>query len=233
MRIHRRWTLLICLLLPLVAVAEAPTPQISLQGEGWVEAVPDIVVIQLTASHTANTLVAAKQRADAVANAIIRAANLHGIESDDLQSSKIHAAPEYDWRDGERILRGQRVTREFQLKLRDVDRYGSLMQALAEAEVTEIGSIRMEFSKETELGNRALTKAIANARSKAGAMADAFDVGLGRVLQVREGGTGPEPVRYEMRADFAKAQMAGQDDAGLKVGKQRITRTVEAVFALK
>lgn len=212
--------------------AEPPTPQLAVQGEGWVEAVPDIVVIQLSAAHTAETLVAAKQRADAVANAIIRAANLHGIEDDDLQASKIHAAPEYDWRDGQRILRGQRITREFELRLRDVERYGALMQALTEAEVTEINAIRMEFSKEQELANQALAAAIANARSKAGAMAAAFDVRLGRVLQVSEGGAGPGPVRYEMRADFAKAQMAGQSDAGLKIGKQRITRSVQAVFAL-
>lgn len=214
------------------ATAEPSTPQLAVQGEGWVEAVPDIVVIQLTAAHTADTLVAAKQRADAVANAIVRAANQHGIKDDDLQASKIQAAPEYDWRDGERVLRGQRITRESQLRLRDVERYGALMQALTEAEVTEINAIRMEFSKEEELANKALAAAIANARSKAGAMAAAFDVRLGRVLQVNEGGAGPAPVRYEMRADFAKAQAADGGDAGLKVGKQRITRSVQAVFEL-
>lgn len=222
------------ILMPTGAWAEEnATPQVSVQGEGYVEAVPDIVVIQTAVSHTADTLAAAKRQADMVANAVIRAANLHGIQAEDLQASKIHASPEYDWRDGERTLRGQRITREFQLTLRDVDRYGALIQALAEAEVSEINSIDMRFSDEAELANQALRKAIANARGKAEAMAAAFDTRLDGVVQVNENGGSAGPLRYEMRADFAKAQTAGQSDAALRIGKQRITRSVSAVFALQ
>ena len=213
----------------------APNPaQLSVQGEGYVEATPDLVIVDVTVSHTGKTLAEAKQQVDSIGNAVIRAADLHGIKSDDLQASKIQAAPEYDWNNGQRVLRGQQVSRQFQLTLREVDRYGALIQALADAEVTQINQTRMEFSKQEQLDNAALKKAIANARAKAQEMAAAFDTRIKGVLNVSEGGGPGMPRPYEMRADFAKAQMASGDaGATLQVGKQRIAKSVSAVFELE
>lgn len=218
--------------LPLHAQTAPAPAQLSVQGEGYVEATPDVVIVDVTVSHTGKTLAEAKQHVDSIGNAVIRAADLHGIKSDDLQASKIQAAPEYDWNNGQRVLRGQQVSRQFQLTLREVDRYGALIQALADAEVTQINQTRMEFSKQEQLDNAALRKAIANARTKAQEMAAAFDTRIKGVLNVSEsGGGGPRP--YEMRADFAKAQMAsGEGGAALQIGKQRIIKSVSAVFEL-
>lgn len=209
-------------------------PQIAVQGEGYVEATPDLVIIDVTVSHTGKTLAEAKQRVDSIGNAVIRAANLHGIRPDDLEASRIQASPEYDWNNGQRVLRGQQVSRQFQLTLREVDRYGALIQALADAEVTQINQTRMEFSRQEELDNAALRKAIANARAKAGEMAEAFNTRIRGVISVTEGGSPGLPRPYEMRADFAKAQVAsGDGGAALQVGKQRIIKSVSAVFELE
>lgn len=212
------------------ADASMEQPRIAVAGEGWVEAVPDIAVIELNASHTADTLAAAKQRADEVAAAVVRAAKAHGIHSDDIQASQLIAAPEYDWRDGERLLRGQRVTRQFQLTLRNMAQYGGLVQALTEAEVTEIGNIRLEFSNQEELANQALARAIGQARSKAQAMAQAFEVRLEGLISASEASPGRGPMPFEMRANAAKA--SDNSEGGLRVGQQRLTRTVEAVFGV-
>jgi uncharacterized protein YggE len=212
-----------------------PAPaQLSVQGEGYVEATPDLVIVDVTVSHTGKTLAEAKQQVDSIGNAVIRAADLHGIKNDDLQASKIQAAPEYDWNNGQRVLRGQQVTRQFELTLRDIDRYGALIQALADAEVTQINSTRMEFSKQEQLDNAALRKAIANARAKAQEMAAAFDTRIKGVLNASESGGPGQPRPYEMRADFAKARTAsGDGGAALQIGKQRIVKSVNAVFELE
>lgn len=208
-------------------------PQLSAHAEGYVEAVPDVAVISVTISHTAPTLAEAKQHVDTVGTGVIRAADLHGISPRDLQASKIQAAPEYDWNNGARVLRGQQVSRQFELKLRDIDRYGALVQALADAEVTQINNITTEFSTIDKLEQQALKKAIANVRDKAASMAAGFDRTIAGVIAVSEdGATRPMP-GYEMRADFAKAQMAGGDaSAALKIGPQRITKQISATFKL-
>jgi uncharacterized protein YggE len=208
-------------------------PQLSAQAEGFVEAVPDIVTISVTVSHTAPTLAEAKQRVDAIGNGVIRAADLHGIGPRDLQASKIQAAPDYDWNNGMRVLRGQQVSRQFELKLRDIDRYGALVQALADAEVTQINSIDTEFSTIDKLEQQALKKAIANVRGKAAEMAAGFDRKIVGVIAVNEEGSGRPQPHYELRADFAKAQMAGGNGgAALKVGPQRISKRVAVTFRL-
>lgn len=208
-------------------------PQLSTQAEGYVEAVPDIVVVNVTVSHTAPTLAEAKRHVDEIGNGVIRAANLQGIGKDDLQASKIHAAPEYDWNSGQRVLRGQQVSRQFELKLRDIERYGALVQALADAEVTQLGGIHTEFSKQRQLEQQALEQAIANVRTKAKSMAASFDRRVEGVINVSEGGGPIQPAPYELRANFAKAQMADSGgEAALAVGKQRIVKSVAATFRL-
>lgn len=215
------------------AAEQCLLPQLSTQAEGYVEAVPDIAVVNVTISHTAKTLAEAKRQVDTIGNGVIRAADLHGIGKDDLQASRIQAAPEYDWSGGQRVLRGQQVSRQFELKLRDIDRYGALVQALADAEVTRIDGIRTEFSKPDQLEEKALQQAIANVRSKASGIAKGFDRKVKDVINISESGGAPGPGPYELRASFAKAQMADAGgEAALTVGKQRIVKSVAATFRL-
>ena len=206
-------------------------PQLSASGEGYVEATPDIVVIDLTLSHTAKTLSEAKHQVDEIGNAVIRAARAQGIANDDLQASKIQAAPEYEWQNNQRVLRGQQISRQFQLRLRDVERYGALVQALTDAQVTQINGIRTEFSKQEQLENAALKKAIANVRGKAEMMAEASGSRIAGIANLAESGSGPVPMAYELRA----AKTMASDSAGgdnLKIGVQRISKSVNAVFFL-
>lgn len=206
-------------------------PQLSAQAEGFVEAVPDMVVVDITITHTAATLAEAKKRVDQIGNGVIRAADQQGIRKDDIQASKIQAAPDYDWNNGQRTLRGQQVSRQFELKLREVDRYGALVQALADAEVTQINGIRTEFSKQQQLEQDALTQAIANVQAKAKTMAAGFGRKIESVISVNEDGGSPQPAHYELRANM-KAASAGGSESELTVGKRRIVKNISATFRL-
>jgi len=237
-RQKRHLAALLCLALaasaPLAHSADNSTekPQLSASGEGYVEATPDIVVIDLTLSHTAQTLSEAKRRVDDIGNAVMRAAREQGIAADDLQASKIQAAPDYDWQNGQRTLRGQQVSRQFQLRLRNVEHYGALVQALADAQVTQINGIRTEFSKQEQLENEALKKAIANVRGKADVMAAACGGRIAGIATLAEGGSGPAPAPFEMRAMKAMASDSSGGGDNLKIGPQRISKSVSAVFLL-
>ena|GEM_PF-1533159 len=212
----------------------ADRPQLSASGEGYVEATPDIVVIELTLSNTAKTLSEAKRQVDDIGSAVIRAASAQGIRADDLQASKIQAAPEYDWQNNQRVLRGQQVSRQFLLRLRDIEHYGALIQALADAQVTQINGIRTEFSKQEQLENEALKKAIANVRGKADMMAQACNSRVAGIANITENGSGAMPPSpYEMRAAKAMASDASGSGDNLKIGTQRISKSVSAVFFLE
>jgi len=218
---------------PLAWAAESCLPpQLSAQAEGFIEAVPDQAILDVTITHTAPTLAEAKKHVDQIGAAVIRAADKQGIGEDDIQASKIQAAPDYDWNNGKRELRGQQVSRQFELKLRDVGRYGALVQALADAEVTQINGIRTEFSKQQQLEQDALQQAIVNVQAKAKTMAAGFGRKVENVISVNEDG-GAGPVRpYELRAVAMKADSGTADQSALTVGKRRITKSVAATFRL-
>ncbi len=207
-------------------------PQLSTQADGFVEAVPDIVVVDITISHTAATLAEAKKHVDQIGNDVIRAADQQGIRKDDVQASKIQAAPDYNWSNGQRTLRGQQVSRQFELKLREVERYGALVQALADAEVTQINGIRTEFSKQQQLEQEALSQAIANVQAKAKTMAASFGRKLEGVISVNEDGGSPQPAPYELRAKTMTAATPGGTESELTVGKRRIVKNISATFRL-
>lgn len=213
-----------------VHASECQPPQLSTQAEGFVEAVPDLVIVNVTVSETAAMLAEAKAHVDAIGANVLKAGDQNGVRREDIQASRIQAAPEYDWNNGQRILRGQRVSREFELKLRDIERYGALVQGLAEANVTQINGIRTEFSKQSQLEQEALTQAIANVQAKAKTMAAAFGRKIETVISVNEDGGGPQPAPYELRAQAMKA--GAPAGAELSVGKRRIGKSVSATFRL-
>jgi uncharacterized protein YggE len=206
-------------------------PLLSTQAEGFVEAVPDIVVVDIAITHTAATLAEAKKHVDDIGNNVMRAADKAGVRKEDIQASKIQAAPDYDWNNGQRTLRGQQVSRQFELKLRDVERYGALVQALAEADVSQINGIRTEFSKQQQLEQDALQQAIANVQVKAKSMAAGFGRKVEGVVAVNEDGGALAPQPFELRAMKASAP-AGGNESELTVGKRRITKGVAATFRL-
>ncbi|MET0377434.1 MAG: SIMPL domain-containing protein [Spongiibacteraceae bacterium] len=229
-----RWPLVTLTLISVGAHAadSCLPPQLSAQAEGFVEAVPDTVVVDVTLSHTAATLAEAKKRVDQIGNGVIRAADQQGIRKDDVQASKIQAAPDYDWNNGQRTLRGQQVSRQFELKLRDVERYGALVQALADAEVTQINGIRTEFSKQQQLEQEALAQAIANVQAKAKTMAAGFGRKIEGVISVNEDGNSPQPVHYELRAKTMTTSTSANNESELTVGKRRIVKNISATFRL-
>ncbi|MDB6061413.1 MAG: hypothetical protein JWM78_1516 [Verrucomicrobiaceae bacterium] len=207
-------------------------PQLSAQAEGFVEAVPDLVIVDVTVSHTAPTLVEAKKRVDQIGNAVIRAADQQQIDKDDIQASKIQAAPDYDWSNGKRELRGQQVSRQFELKLHDIERYGALVQGLADAQVTQINGIRTEFSKQQQLEQDALQQAIANVQAKAKTMAAGFGRKIEGVINVAEDGGPAQFGRFELHAVTLSKTTGGDDEAALTVGKRRISKNISATFRL-
>lgn len=206
-------------------------PQLSTQAEGFVEAVPDTVVVDITISHTATTLAEAKKRVDQIGNDVMRAADQQGIRKDDVQASKIQAAPDYNWNNGQRTLRGQQVSRQFEVKLHEVERYGALVQALADAEITQINGIRTEFSKQQQLEQEALSQAIANVQAKAKTMAAGFGRKIEGVISVTEDGGSPQPALYELRVKTTTAT-PGSNESELTVGKRRIVKNISATFRL-
>lgn len=217
--------------LPVLGVAEAlpDGPHLVVSAEGEVEAAPDIAMLNLQVSETRDTAEAAKKEVDGRTQRVINAAKEQGIVEENIRASQIRVYPDYEWDDGKRLLRGQRVERSIELKLSDLSRYGALLDSLVLAGITEIGSVNLAISNRDELVEQALQQAIAKATAKAEVLADGFGRKVAGVYHVDE--TGGAVVVAE-RAHLMMDAKAGAQ-APVLFGKQSVTANLKVVFLLK
>lgn len=223
------------MLLPLLPMAHATAealpdgPHVQVQGQGEVEAMPDTVIISLDVTRTAPETGEARRQVDRIAADIQAVAERFDVRGDDYRASRIQIQPEYEWTNGKRHLLGQQVSRQFELTLRDIERYGELIQGLAETEISALRNIRFDFSNRTELYRQAERLAAAAARDQAANLAAAMDARLGRIYSVSASGAAPAPMP---RAEMMMMSKAA-DSAPVQAGLETIEARVSAVFTIK
>lgn len=178
---------LVCLIcIALSAQAEDHSRHILVSGNGWVEATPDMLSLNLTLLANGQDVDELQQSVEKTSQQVLLAAREQGIEDDDIDSSRISVRPEYQWRDGQRLYRGQTVQRDISLTLRNLDRYGALLQALSRLDIHSLGQPQPGHSRLAALKLDAIDAAIANAAAKAARMASSLDVQLGKVISAEE-----------------------------------------------
>lgn len=206
------------------------SPHVVVVGEGEIEKVPDVVNLTLQISHTAQNFEEAKKQTDYVVGKVIIAAKDRGVLMDDINASKIHAVPQFEWQDQQRVYKGEQVNRTVAIKLGQVDRYNDLVDALLAAGITRLQSADFAFSDRKKLEADALELAMDDAEAQAKTIAKHLRMKLEKPFQVTPIATAAVRPMLEMAAmaNSAKAEPQGE----LKPGKQTVTQRVRIVYLL-
>lgn len=223
------------LLFPQILLAEGLPPQrhIEVSGQAYVEAVPDIATVHVSVEQLASSLLQAKTKVDEITASTIKAALSLGIKEEDVIASDIQASPQYDWSQNGQVYKGENVTRTISVTLRQVELYSKLVHTLVKAGITRIDQIELDFSNREQLQNKALEKAIANIKEKAGVIAAAFGARVGKVYKIAEVAPASVFMPQAERLQAKAADAAANPSDSLKVGKQRIYQDIQAVFYLE
>ncbi|MGE5625016.1 MAG: SIMPL domain-containing protein [Bacillota bacterium] len=213
---------LFCLLLPLGAAADGmSTPYIQVQGHGEMRVEPDILYVSLTLEKSAPDAKGARAEVESRTAKVIAAARKQGIADKDIQARGINVYPEYGR--SNRIMSSseaeqeplkvvaQHVTRQVTLTLRDLGRYGELVDALFDAGVTRLDQVTPDRSDRTALQNKALQLAVQDAHDKASSLARGAGVNLGAVFSIAEQGGGYSPRPIMMARAEASASTAAPE----------------------
>jgi uncharacterized protein len=170
----------LALLLPATVLAERfpSQPHIYVTGEAVEKLAPDFVQIGFAVARTGADVAATKQEVDAITDRVWRAARELGIARADFEATGFSVNPMYDFDGGQRRYRGTQVSRQFTARLRDMDRFNALSEALVQAGVQEVPGISVDVDdrEDKEAGLRLV--ALKNAREEAERMAAA----LGQVI---------------------------------------------------
>ncbi|HEU4693352.1 MAG TPA: SIMPL domain-containing protein, partial [Vicinamibacterales bacterium] len=89
-------------------------------------------------------------------------------------------------RNGNETLRGYRVSRDMEIKLRAIDKYEQLAKSLTDARIDDIRSVEVDVDDRSALKQRAIVEATRNARREASAIAAELGMTLGAPFEVSE-----------------------------------------------
>ena len=203
-------------------------------GTGEVSAVPDIVNLRLGIEATETSVAAAQTQATEAMNEVMAALTDNGVAEKDIQTQYFSIRQVTRWdRDSEQeVVIGYRVTNTVAAKIRDVDKVGAIIDAVAEAggDLTRIDSISFSIDDPSDYYEEAREEAMADAKGKAEQLAKLAGVRLGKPTYISESTYVPR-VYPEVVVEM-EAIKAAPAPTPITPGEAEISLTVQVGYAI-
>jgi len=204
-------------------------------GEGKSNVAPDLVLLSLGIEAEAKTVAQAQRDAAQVMDEVMKALKANSVADKDIQTQRFSIYPVRKWIEDEQreIITGYRVTNIVFAKIRQIDKAGSVIDAVAQAggNLARIDSIAFDIEDPTPYYKEARTKAVADAIAKAKQMAGSADIKLGKVLYISESTPYVPPVAVR---DFVmKAEGAAPPTTPISPGELEIQVNVQMVYEIQ
>jgi len=218
-----------------VSLPQQQNTGIWVTGQGEAMAVPDIAELRLGVEARADTVAEAQTQASEAMDKVVVALKDNGVAEKDIQTQRFSIYPVTRWiseKDEEEII-GYRVTNIVVAKIREMDKVGDIIDAVAEAggDLTQIQGISFSVDDPTPYYEEARAKAVKDAKDKALQLADLADVKLGKPTYISEGLVyRPELTRgiYEAAAPAP----APPPETPISPGELKITLNIQVAYAI-
>ena len=202
-------------------------------GTGKVTVVPDIAILTLGVEAQAATVMEAQGDAAAAMTEVMAVLTANGVAEKDIQTRWYSISPVTKWIDDykEQITIGYRVTNTVTVKVRDVDKTGTIIDAVTAVggDLTRIQSISFTVDDTDAYYDEAREKAILDAMAKAEQIASVANVTLGKPIYISEMSS-PVPPYPERPYIYDEAVGA---TTPISAGEMEISITVQMVYALQ
>lgn len=204
---------------------------ITISGTAKTVVVPDIAKIQLGVFTTAKEVVDAQKENTDRMNTVIDALKKLDIDEQDIKTAYYNVDPQYSYTDAGRVFTGYRISQAIDVKIRDINKTGNIIDAATKLGVNDVGTLRFEVDDIDDVKQQARIEALANAKEKAEEMAGALGVKLGRIVSFSEDTIVPQMPIFAREATFA----LGSDVAvapTIEPGVTDVTATVFVTFEI-
>ena len=202
-----------------------PLRSITVNGSGSVTAIPDRATFSFGVDARGETASAALSAASVAVRRVTDAVKDAGVDGKDVQTQNISLST-LTSSDG-RHIEGYAANASITVRARDLDSAGRLVDAAVAAGANGVYGPSLDRSDADELAGEALTDAVADARKKAEALAEAAGGSLGSVISVTESGASMPPMPYAARESALAA------DVPIEPGTQEIQASVTVMFELR
>jgi uncharacterized protein YggE len=211
-----------------------PTPRtITVIGAGEISLRPDIATINVGAEARSDRVSEAKSEVDEQMKAILAALEEAGVAKEDIRTS--HYSIYYDQQPmpmiGESAAQespvAYRVSNMVQVTVRDVEKAGDVLDAVVQAGANQVYGVTFTVSDEGTWESEARTKAMADARERAGELARLAGAELGEVLSVSEVIGGIPTTVMGVKVE------RGMGGGGIAPGELELSTQIQVAFAIE
>jgi len=209
------------------ALAQTTTPMtpehtIAVTGTGQVFISPDVADMTFGVSAHRDRATAATQDAADQMTKVVAALKNAGIADKDIQTSYFSLQPVYDYSGNNPVLNGYEADNTVAVTLRDLTKVGQTIDAAVNAGATNVGGINFRLDDPSKVEAQAREQAMADAKTKADALAAACKVTITGIQSISEvSSPTPVPYPYAMRG-----AAAGDTSAVTPVEPGNITSSV-------
>jgi hypothetical protein len=200
-------------------------------GQGKVTAVPDIITLSVGVESQEASVAMAQSRATEAMGRVMTALTDNGVAEKDIQTQyfSIRKVTRWDQEKEEEVVIGYRVTNTVTAKIRDIDKAGSIIDAVALAggDLTRINNIGFSIDDPSDYYEEARELAMADAKDKANRLAELADVTLDKPIYISESSWTPPITRDVMAAAGGPAPATP-----ITPGEMEISLSVQVVYAI-
>jgi len=210
---------------------------ITVADKGEVYAKPDLALTTFSVVTEKKTVSEAISENAKKMNAVIDFVKEQGVEDKDLKTISFNIHPRYEWYgvtqfypQGRRVLVGYEVRQSLEVKIRDMEKIGDIIEGATDAGANEVGDLQFTVDNPDELKKQARGQAIEKAKNKAEELASQLGVRLVRIVNFSESGV--IPFYYGLQK---AAGMGGGEEASapaIETGENKIEVNVTITYEI-
>ncbi len=225
----QRILLVSCLLLLSPFIASADEKQtIMVSGEARVTQTPDrfhfTVSLQEKGLHVSKLNKSISHKSELIVKKLLDSE----IKEEDIQALNVQLNPWYEYINNQRVHKGFVLTRQIKIKVKEVEKFDYLIDAVIKAGATGIDGFHYSLAQPRMSYLDALDLAVVDARLRAERLAYSVDAKVGKVISISERGASRSPAPMREKS-LAMAESSG----GFMPGQVDVTAYVEVVFELQ
>ena len=200
-------------------------------GTGKVSVKPDIAISTIGIQVTGSSLADATSQANSKMSAVIDKIKSMGVADKDIQTTNYSVQPitnQPKSSDETPTITGYRINNQVSVTVRKIADLGKILDAAVAAGANNIYGVSFSVADPTQYEQQARAAAVKDAMDKAGQLAQAGGVTLGKIVSISESVATPRPVFAAAAPSFA----AGAE-VPIQTGQLEISVSVDVRFALQ
>lgn len=208
-----------------------------ISGKGEVSVVPDLATLRLGIEAQETSVAVAQSRAVEAMDKVRAALTENGVAEKDIQTQyfNIRRVTRWDNVKEQEVVIGYRVTNMVTAKIREMDKIGSIVDAVVVGggDLTRVDSVGFSVEDPSVYHQEAREKAMIDAEAKAKQLAELAGVKLGNPTYISESTYLPSPVYAQgmVRGGAIPAPMLAE--TSISPGEMKISLTVQLAYAVE